>query len=153
MLYEKEVLNILNKYDKSRQNILYILKELQDKDSDNQVKEEYAKIISKEMNINLAEIYEIITFYSMFNANKQGKYIIEVCTSGPCYVTKSKVIVEHLKKRLGIDIGQTTKDYRFTLKSCSCIGSCDISPVIKIGEEVYGHLTIEKVDEIIKSLL
>ena len=83
---------------------------------------------------------------------KQGKHIIEVCTSGPCYVSKSKVIVDYLKEKLGIDVGETTPDKKFTLKSSSCIGACDISPVIKIGEKVYGNLTKDKVDEIIEEL-
>lgn len=153
MLSESQIINIIYKYDKSRQNILYILKEIQNRDTYNQIKEEYAKVISREMNISLSEIYEIITFYSMFNSDKQGKYIIEVCTSGPCYVTKSKIIVDHLKKILGIELGETTKDYRFTLKSSGCIGACDISPVIKIGENIYGNLTVQKVNEIIQSLI
>lgn len=153
MLSEKEIINIIDQYDSLRQNILYILKEIQNRDNYNQIKEEYAKVISREMNISLSEIYEIITFYSMFNSNKQGKYVIEVCTSGPCYVTKSKIIIDHLKKILGIELGETTKDNMFTLKSSSCIGACDISPVIKIGENIYGNLTIEKVNEIIESLI
>lgn len=153
MLSEKEIINIIDQYDSLRQNILYILKEIQNRDNYNQIKEEYAKVISREMNISLSEIYEIITFYSMLNSNKQGKYVIEVCTSGPCYVTKSKIIIDHLKKILGIELGETTKDNMFTLKSSSCIGACDISPVIKIGENIYGNLTIEKVNEIIESLI
>lgn len=152
MLSEKEILDILKKYQTKRQNILYILKEIQNNDEDKEIKEKYCKVISKEMNVSLAEIYEIITFYSMLSNEKQGKHIIEVCTSGPCYVSKSKIIVDYLKEKLGIEMGETTLDKNFTLKSSSCIGACDISPVIKIGEKLYGNLTKEKVDEIIDEL-
>lgn len=143
---------ILKKYNYSRQNILYILKELQELDDENQIKEEYAAIISEKMGMDLSEIYEIITFYSMFSDKRQGEYIIEICTSGPCYVTKSKVILEHLEKVLGIKLGETSADGMFTLKSSSCIGACDISPVIKIGSKLYGNLTKDKVEEIIYKL-
>lgn len=153
MLQESEVLNILSKYNNQRQNILFILKEIQNNDEDKEIKEEYCKIISREMDITLAKIYEIITFYSMFSNNKQGKYVIEICGSGPCYVSKSKEIVDYLEEKLEIKIGQTTTDNMFTLKLTSCMGSCDISPAMRIGEKVYGNLTRKKVDEIIEGIL
>lgn len=153
MLQESEIINILSKYNNQRQNILFILKEIQNNDEDKEIKEEYCKIISREMNITLAKIYEIITFYSMFSTNKQGKYVIEICGSGPCYVSKSKDIVDYLEERLEIKIGETTTDNMFTLKLTSCMGSCDISPALRIGKKVYGNLTRKKVDEIIEGLL
>ena len=153
MLQESEVLNILSKYNNQRQNILFILKEIQNNDEDKEIKEEYCKIISREMDITLAKIYEIITFYSMFSTNKQGKYVIEICGSGPCYVSKSKDIVDYLEERLEIKIGETTTDNMFTLKLTSCMGSCDISPAMRISEKVYGNLTRKKVDEIIEGIL
>lgn len=153
MLLENDILNILSKYNNQRENILFILKEIQNNDEDKEIKEEYCKIISREMNITLAKIYEMITFYSMFSTSKQGKYVIEFCGSGPCYVSKSKDIVDYLQEKLEIKIGETTTDNMFTLKSSSCMGSCDISPVIKIGDQVYGNLTKKKVDEIIEGLL
>ena len=153
MLQESEVLNILSKYNNQRQNILFILKEIQNNDEDKEIKEEYCKIISREMDITLAKIYEIITFYSMFSNNKQGKYVIEICGSAPCYVSKSKDIVDYLQEKLKIKIGQTTTDNMFTLKLTSCMGSCDISPAMIIGEKVYGNLTRKKVDEIIEGIL
>lgn len=152
MVSENEIVKILEKYDKSRQNILYILKEIQSKDTYNQIKEEYSKVVCREVGISLSEIYEIITFYSMLSANKQGENIIEVCTSGPCYVRKSKLIVDHLKRILEINIGETTSDYKFTLKSCSCIGECDNSPVIRVNGVVYKNITTKKIDEIINRL-
>lgn len=88
----------------------------------------------------------------MLSEKEQGRYIIEICTSGPCFVTKSKDILEHLEHLLGIKLGEITKDGMFTLKSSSCLGACDISPVIKIGYELYGNLTKDKVEEIICKL-
>lgn len=152
MILYDDIINILQKYNYSRQDILYMLRELQELDGENQIKEEYAMIISEKMGIGLAEIYEIITFYSMLNEKKQGKYIIEICTSGPCFVTKSKDILGHLENILGIKLGETSEDGMFTLKSSSCIGACDISPVIKIGCKLYGNLTKDKVEEIIYKL-
>lgn len=152
MLSNELVIGILEKYSFSRQNILFILHELQEKDDSNCIREEYAVIIRDKMNMKMSEIYDILTFYSMFNENPMGKHIIEVCNSGPCFVREGKVLVQYLEEILKIKIGQTTKDGLFTLKYTSCIGACDMAPAFKIGEKIYGNLTKDKIKTIISEL-
>jgi NADH:ubiquinone oxidoreductase subunit E len=85
----------------------------------------------------------------MFELEPRGKYIIEVCNSGPCYVRNYKEVASVLEEILGIKVGETTEDELFTLQYTSCIGACDIAPAMKIGEEVYGNLNREKIEKII----
>ena len=82
--------------------------------------------------------------------SKQGKYVIEICDSPSCYVNGSINIIKYLIKKLGIKSGGTTKDGKFSLHICSCIGCCDKAPAMKINKKVYGNLTKEKIDEILR---
>ena len=152
MLSNKTVLEVIEKYEYSRQNILFILHELQKKDKENCIREEYANIIRDNMNIMMSEIYDILTFYSMFNEDPKGKYIIEVCNSGPCFIREGKNLVKDLEDILKVKVGETTKDGLFTIKYTSCIGACDKAPAFKIGENIYGNLTKDKITSIIQEL-
>lgn len=152
MLSNNMVLEIIKKYGYDRQNILYILHELQERDAQNYIREEYASLIEENMDIKLSEIYDIVTFHSMFHEKPNGKYIIEICNSGPCFVRKGKKIAECLEDLLGIKMGETTVDGMFTLKYTSCIGACDVAPAFKVGEKIYGNLTKEKVYKIIDEI-
>jgi NADH-quinone oxidoreductase subunit E len=88
----------------------------------------------------------------MFSVEKRGKYVIRVCNSLPCHVTGGKEIIETLKKELGCDFSQTSKDGLFTLEETGCLGLCGVSPVIMINEEFYGNLTHDKVLDIINNI-
>lgn len=146
----EKVREIVKKYDGSKQKIIFMLHDIKNIDDHNQIKEEYAEELSKNLNTSMSEVYDIITFYSMFNKEPMGKYIIEVCNSGPCFVSKGKKVAEALEKKLGIKMGDTTSDNLFTLKYTSCIGACDVAPAMKIGDEVYGNLTEEKIEKILE---
>lgn len=146
------VVKIMEKYDCSRQNILYILHELQEMDAENCIREEYANVIKEKMGVKPSEVYDIITFHSMFNEEPKGKYIIEICNSGPCFIRKGKAVVECLEEILGVKVGQTTQDGLFTIKYTSCIGACDVAPAFKIGDKIYGNLDNEKIEAIVKEL-
>ena len=96
------------------------------------------------------EVYSVATFYSMRTLEKQGKFVIRVCVSLPCYLKGSREILEAIKKELNIEEYQTTADKKFTIKPVSCLGLCDIAPAIMINKEVYGNLTPQKVRDIIQ---
>ena len=145
------VQKILEKYNYSRQKLIFILHEIQEESGRNYISQESARKVANGMNITLAEVYEVITFYSMFSQIPRGKYVIEVCKSGPCYVKGSKKVVDYLEEILEIKPGEITKDNLFSVETVSCIGACNISPAIKIGKEVYGNLTKEKLVNIIAS--
>lgn len=144
-----KVREIVKKYDHSRQKIIFMLHEIQEVNGENYITEEYINVLAEELNIPVSEVYDVMTFYSMFEEKPRGKYIIEVCNSGPCFVRNYKKVVKVLEDMLGIKVGETTEDKLFTVQYTSCIGACDIAPVMKIGEEVYGNLTEEKIKKVI----
>ncbi len=95
------------------------------------------------------EVYEVATFYSMYNLKPVGKYIFEVCQTGPCMANGSDNIIEYIKQKLNIGIGETTQDGLFTLKTVECLGACGYAPMMQLGKTYREHLTKEKVDAII----
>ena len=101
-------------------------------------------------NIQPIEVYEVATFYSMYNLKPVGKYIFEVCQTGPCMVNGSDNIIDYIKQKLGIAVGETTQDGLFTLKTVECLGACGYAPMMQLGKTYREHLTKEKVDEIIE---
>lgn len=95
------------------------------------------------------EVYEVATFYSMYNLKPVGKYLFEVCQTGPCMLKGSDQIIDYIKEKLGIGIGETTADGMFTLKTVECLGACGYAPMMQMGKFYKEHLTKEKVDQII----
>lgn len=95
------------------------------------------------------EVYEVATFYSMFNLKPVGKYLLEVCQTGPCMLNGSDDIIAYIGEKLGIEPGETTPDGLFTLKPAECLGACGYAPMMQLGKTFREHLTKEKVDQII----
>ncbi|MBZ5859472.1 NADH-quinone oxidoreductase subunit NuoE [Flavihumibacter profundi] len=102
------------------------------------------------LQIEPIEVYEVATFYSMFNLKPVGKFMFEVCQTGPCMVSGSDNIIDYIKQRLGIGVGETTPDGLFTLKTVECLGACGYAPMMQLGKHYREHLTKDKVDQIIE---
>ncbi|MBE7172238.1 MAG: NAD(P)H-dependent oxidoreductase subunit E [Williamsia sp.] len=96
------------------------------------------------------EVYEVATFYSMYNLKPVGKFLFEVCQTGPCMVKGSDDIIEYIKQKLGIGVGETTADGLFTLKTVECLGACGYAPMMQLGKTYREYLTPEKVDAIVE---
>ena len=96
------------------------------------------------------EVYEVATFYSMYNLKPVGKYLFEVCQTGPCMLNGSDTIIDYIKSKLNIAVGETTDDGMFTLKTVECLGACGYAPIMQLGKFYREHLTKEKVDQIIE---
>ncbi len=111
---------------------------------------EVQKMISEGLNVPLAEIYGIVTFYAQFSLNPKGKYQIGVCLGTACYVKGSGDILDEVKKILNIEVGECTPDGKFSLDATRCIGACGLAPVITINEDVYGRLSKGEVADILK---
>ena len=111
---------------------------------------EVQKFVADEMNVSPSEVFGVITFYSYFKTQPVGRHTITVCMGTACYVRGAKKIVEALEDKLGIKMGETTEDLRFTLGEQRCFGSCGMAPVIMIGQEVHGRLTANKLDAILE---
>src|ERR1700730_6630071 len=95
------------------------------------------------------EVYEVATFYSMYNLKPVGRYVFEVCQTGPCMIKGSDDIIDYIKEKLNIGVGETTADGLFTLKTVECLGACGYAPMMQLGKSFREHLTKEKVDSII----
>lgn len=102
------------------------------------------------LNILPIEVYEVATFYTMFNLKPVGKYVFEVCRTGPCMLNGSDDIIQYIKDKLGIQEGETTPDGLFTLKPAECLGACGYAPMMQLGKYYKEHLTKERVDQIIE---
>ena len=102
------------------------------------------------LNLTSIEVYEVATFYSMFNLKPVGRYMFEVCQTGPCMVSGCDDIISYIGEKLSIKPGQTTSDGMFTLKTVECLGACGYAPMMQMGKHYKEHLTKEKVDTIIE---
>ena len=102
------------------------------------------------LQITPIEVYEVATFYSMFNLKPVGKYLFEVCQTGPCMLNGSDQIIDYIKEKLNIGVGETTADGLFTLKTVECLGACGYAPMMQLGKHYREHLTKEKIDAIIE---
>ena len=105
--------------------------------------------IANLLKIEPIEVYEVASFYSMYNLKPVGKFIFEVCQTGPCMISGSDDIIAYIQQKLDIKPGQTTQDGVFTLKLVECLGACGYAPMMQVGEIFKEHLTKERVDEII----
>lgn len=112
---------------------------------------EIMELISKELKVPLSEIYGVATFYSQFSLVPKGENVIGICLGTACYVKGGQDILAKLEDMLGIKSGQTTPDGKFSIDTTRCLGACGLAPVMMINGQVYGRLTLDKVEEIINS--
>ena len=144
----KDVIKMLEIYTTDKDNLIQILNEVQEKYGN--IPQFAQKEISEYLQISMAEIYGVITFYSRFTLKPKGKYNIAVCLGTACFVKGSEAILERVKEKLGIDVGQTTEDGKFSIEATRCIGACGLAPVFTVNDEVYGKATTKTVDEVIE---
>ena len=110
--------------------------------------------VAEYLNIQPIEVYEVATFYTMFFLQPQGKYVLEVCRTGPCQLVGSDKMMAHLEKKLGVKEGEVTKDGLFSWRGVECLAACGMAPVLQIGPDYtyYENLTTEKLDGLIEEL-
>jgi NADH-quinone oxidoreductase subunit E len=106
--------------------------------------------VAELLQLKSIEVYEVAGFYSMYNLKLVGKYVFEVCQTGPCMLNGSDDIIAYIKQKLSVEVGQTTADGLFTLKTVECLGACGYAPLMQMGKHYKEHLTREKVDQIIQ---
>lgn len=146
---KKEKLDkILEEYKDDKSNLIKVLNEAQEIYGylPIQVQEE----ISRKMNIPMAEIYGVVTFYSRFTTEQKGRYSISICLGTACYVKGAEAILNRFKQELGIKEGECTKDGKFSLDVTRCIGACGSAPVFTVNEKVYTNATLQTVEDVLK---
>lgn len=106
--------------------------------------------VAEVLGITEVEVYEVATFYSMFNMQPVGKYVLEFCQTGPCAIEGAERVIEYTKLKLGIGKNETTPDGMFTIKQVECLGACGYAPMMQVGEFYHEHLTEAKIDQFIE---
>jgi len=143
---------ICSKYAPTKDNLIYILHEIQDTHPQHYISEEAVDYIAQYLNIHANHIYGVLTFYTMYSTKPRGKNIIRLCESPPCYIKGSENILRKLHILLGVETGETTKDGEVIFELCACLGVCGNAPVMMINDDVYGDFTEERVEEIITKI-
>ena len=147
----KEVEQIIQRYPEGKQKSALIpVLHLAQEEFGGWLSSETMDYVASVLNLQPIEVYEVATFYSMYNLKPVGRYLFEVCQTGPCMLNGSDNIIKYIFEKLGIRPGETTTDGMFTLKTVECLGACGYAPMMQLGKNYREHLTKEKVDAIIE---
>lgn len=142
--------SLCNEYQPIKDNLIQMLNEVQEHYG--YVPMHAQKVLAEFLNVSMAEVYGVVTFYSRFTLKPKGKYNIAVCLGTACFVKGSQKIMDRLKERLKIEAGETTKDGRFSIEETRCVGACGLAPVFTVNGEVFGKATVQNLDEVLDEL-
>jgi NADH:ubiquinone oxidoreductase subunit E len=145
-----EVGRILSKQERKRGLLIYALQQIQE--NDGYLQEEVLRRLSKNLNISLAEIYSVASFYKMFHFKPRGRKIVRVCLGTACYVRGSKKVLATLEEKFGVKNGETTEDLAMTLETVGCVGCCGLAPVTVVNKDVIGEIGAKKLEALISSI-
>ena len=149
----EKIKTIIAKYPLGRQKSAVMpLLDLAQRQNNNWINADVIKEISQILSITTREVYEVATFYTMYNTKPVGKYLVQVCTTTPCMLRESEEIVLAISNHLGISLGQTTQDGLFTLVEVECLGACSNAPVVQINDQYYEDLTPQSIKQILDDL-
>lgn len=148
----KKVQEIIARYPEGKQRsaILPVL-HLAQKEFDGWLDVPTLDYVAELLDLKPIQVYEVATFYTMYNKEPVGKYVFEVCQTGPCMACGSHELIKYIEDTLGIKEGETTPDGLFTLKYAECLGACGYAPMMQLGKRYREHLTKEKIDQIIEN--
>ncbi|MCA9750969.1 MAG: NAD(P)H-dependent oxidoreductase subunit E [Gemmatimonadetes bacterium] len=121
-------------------------------DQEGHVPPEAVDWLVEQLDVSAARVHELLSFYTMFRAEPQAEYVLQVCHNISCHLSGARPLLEHLKQRLGIGIGETTPDGKFALEGVECLAACGMGPAMQLGKHFYEKLTPARVDEILESL-
>lgn len=135
--FGNEPLELINVLHKCQEHFGYLPAEVQE-------------VVASCLNISVARVYGVVTFYSFFTMTPKGKHPISICMGTACYVRGAEKVLDEFKKELAIQVGQTTPDGKFSLSSLRCVGACGLAPVVLVGEKTYGRVAPDDVRAILK---
>ena len=149
-LNKDQVLKIMENYGNDPQQLIAVLLDIQAASGKNYVEKQWAQLASQVLDVPLSKIYDVLTFYAMFSTTERGEFIVEICQSTSCHFCNADKIAAWFEAATGLKPGQTSADGKITIARSSCFGACDIGPAVKIGDNVFGNLTKEKVLLLVK---
>jgi len=147
---QKKVEELRKRYPTAQALVLPVLWMVQEQEG--YISEDSMKYVAALLHIPFGHILGVVSFYTMLQKDRIGKHHIEVCTNVSCMLRGSGKILEHIEQRLGITVGETSPDKKWTLSEAECMGSCGTAPMLAIGDEYYENLTLEKIDTLINTL-
>ena len=145
-----ELIKLCEAYGNQPGELINILHKAQD--TFGYLPREVQEIIARQLSIPVSKVYGVVTFYSFFNMTPKGEQPISVCMGTACYVRGAEKVLDEFKRVLGINVGETTSDGKYSLSSLRCVGACGLAPVVLIGEKVYGRIVPGDVEKILKEL-
>jgi NADH-quinone oxidoreductase E subunit len=146
-----KVEQLRKRYPTSQAMVLPVLWMVQEQEG--YISEDSMKYVAALLQVPFGHILGVVSFYTMLQKKRTGKHHIEVCTNVSCMLRGSGKILEYIEKRLGITVGETSPDQKWTLSEAECMGSCGTAPMLAIGDEYYENLTLEKIDKLIDNLI
>lgn len=147
---EKEIVEILSRYPTQKAALLPVL-HLAQRDF-GWISPEVMELVSKRLDVSQAHVYGVVTFYTMYHQKPVGRYHLQVCRTLSCAMMGAQKITDHLKKKLGLEIGETTEDKKFTLSEVECLASCGTAPAMMVNEKYFENLTEAEIDQILETL-
>ncbi|MBM4140142.1 MAG: NADH-quinone oxidoreductase subunit NuoE [Nitrospira sp.] len=145
-----EVGRILREYDRKKGILIHALLAIQE--DHGYLPEDVLRKLSKKLDLPLAEIYSVASFYKQFHFTPRGRKVVRVCLGTACYVRGAKKVLSTLEERFNIKVGETTEDLAMTLETVGCIGCCGLAPVATVNEDVVGEIGLKKLDRLIKTI-
>jgi NADH-quinone oxidoreductase E subunit len=145
--FSDELVSFIKEWKEKPGNLIMILHKVQEEFGF--ISREAAKEVASLLDVPLAKIYGVVTFYHFFKLTKPGKYNVQVCMGTACYLKGGEDIIQELENLLGISVNQVTPDGRFSIEAVRCVGCCGLAPVMVIGDEVFGKLTKDQLPEIL----
>jgi NADH-quinone oxidoreductase subunit E len=142
---------ILNDFPKTSDSILEILLKLQQEKENHYISRDEIKAVADYVNEPESRVYSVVSFYTLLKTKPQGKYIIQICKDVPCFVVDEFNLKQTLSKLLNIDIGEVDSNQLFSLEYSSCLGCCELAPMMRINHKIHGHLTEDKVKAILST--
>ena len=143
-----ELKTICQKYEKDEGELINVLHQAQH--IFGYLPAEVQEIVSEELDVSLAKVYGVVSFYSFFTMTPKGEHPISICLGTACYVRGAEQVLEEFKRILNINVGETSPDGKFSINCLRCVGACGLAPVVNIGEKVYGRVAPDEVSGILK---
>lgn len=150
-LKEKDIAKIkeiCNSFDNKPGDLINVLHKVQGEFG--YLPAEVQEVVAGNLNMSLAKVYGVVTFYSFFTMIPKGKHPISICTGTACYVRGAEKVLDEFKKVLGINVGESTADGKFSITCLRCVGACGLAPVVQVGEKTYGRIAPDDVKNILK---
>ncbi|MFP5214097.1 MAG: NADH-quinone oxidoreductase subunit NuoE [Acidobacteriota bacterium] len=144
----REIGDILTGYDRSRENLIPILQDVQDRLTF--LSPDSVQAVAEFLGLSENDVYGVATFYAQFRFHPPGRHHIKVCQGTACHVRGSGQILDAVSRRIGIAPGETTEDGEYSLERVACFGSCALAPVVVVDEKVYGRMTTKKTEKLIE---